>query len=147
MALGVVDEDGMLVFHFDEALAVTAAEDFVGEVLAKQIGAAGVVTGDDFTFGRGRKGDVEALRTLGEKSGIVAEAVAPVALGELRISSGRIREALEAGDTAVATKLMGPGYARRRQGTDDARDPVGAGCGHRDRHGPDRAVSERSIRN
>jgi riboflavin kinase/FMN adenylyltransferase len=103
--------DAMLVFHFDKALAVTAAEDFVGEVLAKQIGAAGVVTGDDFTFGRGRKGDVEALRTLGEKSGIVAEAVAPVALGELRISSGRIREALEAGDTAVATKLMSRDFA------------------------------------
>ena len=98
--------DAMLVFHFDKALAVTSAEDFVCEVLAKQIGAVGVVTGDDFTFGRGRKGDVEALRTLGERSGIVAEAVAPVSLGDLRISSGRIREALEAGDTAVATKLM-----------------------------------------
>ena len=103
--------DAMLVFHFDKALAVTSAEDFVCEVLAKQIGAVGVVTGDDFTFGRGRKGDVEALRTLGEKSGIVAEAVAPVALGELRISSGRIREALEAGDTAVATKLMSRDFA------------------------------------
>jgi riboflavin kinase/FMN adenylyltransferase len=103
--------DAMLVFHFDKALAVTSAEDFVGEVLAKQIGAVGVVTGDDFTFGRGRKGDVEALRTLGEQSGIVAEAVAPVAFGDLRISSGRIREALEAGDTAVATKLMSRDFA------------------------------------
>jgi riboflavin kinase/FMN adenylyltransferase len=98
--------DAMLVFHFDKALAVTSAEDFVGEILAKQIGAAGVVTGDDFTFGRGRKGDVAAMRTLGEQHGITAEAVAPVAFGDLRISSGRIREALEAGDTATATKLM-----------------------------------------
>jgi riboflavin kinase/FMN adenylyltransferase len=101
----------MLVFHFDKALAVTSAEDFVGEVLAKQIGAAGVVTGDDFTFGRGRKGDVAALRTLGEQSGIVGEAVAPVLLGDTRISSGRIREALEAGDTATATQLLSRDYA------------------------------------
>ena len=103
--------DAMLVFHFDKALAVTSAEDFVGEVLAKQIGAAGVVTGDDFTFGRGRKGDVTALRALGTEHGIVAEAVTPVLLDGIRISSGRIREALEAGDTATATKLLSRDYA------------------------------------
>jgi riboflavin kinase/FMN adenylyltransferase len=103
--------DAMLVFEFDKALAVTSAEDFVSEVLAKQIDAAGVVTGDDFTFGRGRKGDVEALRTLGAEVGIAAEAVTPVLLEGIRISSGRIREALEAGDTATATKLLSRDYA------------------------------------
>ena len=103
--------DAMLVFRFDKALAVTGAEDFVGEVLATQIGAAGVVTGDDFTFGRGRKGDVAALRELGAQHGIVAEAVAPVLLGDLRISSGRIREALIEGDTATATRLLSRDFA------------------------------------
>jgi riboflavin kinase/FMN adenylyltransferase len=103
--------DAMLVFEFDKALCVTSAEDFVSEVLARQIGAAGVVTGDDFTFGRARKGNVESLRTLGQQAGILAEAVAPVTFGETRISSGRIREALEAGDTATATKLMSRDFA------------------------------------
>ena len=102
--------DAMLVFNFDKALAVTSAEDFVGEVLAKQIGAAGVVTGDDFTFGRARKGDVEALRHLGHGHGILAEAVAPV-LDGARISSGRIREALIEGDTATATHLLSRDFA------------------------------------
>ena len=46
--------DGMLVFNFGKALATTSAEDFVAEVLAKRLGVAGVVTGTDFTFGRGR---------------------------------------------------------------------------------------------
>jgi len=103
--------DSMLVFRFDKALAVTSAEDFVSDVLARQIGAAGVVTGDDFTFGRGRKGDVAALRELGAKSGIAAEAVAPVVLGEVRISSGRVREALSDGDTATATRLLSRDFA------------------------------------
>ena len=103
--------DAMPVFEFDKALCVTSAEDFVSDVLASQIGAAGVVTGDDFTFGRGRKGNVETLRALGERNGILAEAVAPVTLGETRISSGRIREALEAGDTATATRLMSRDFA------------------------------------
>ena len=103
--------DAMLVFEFDKTLCITSAEDFVDDVLAQQIGVAGVVTGDDFTFGRARKGNVETLRTLGQASGIVAEAVAPVALGDLRISSGRIREALQAGDTATATQLMSRDFA------------------------------------
>ena len=103
--------DAMLVFHFDKALATTSAEDFVGDILARQIGAAGVVTGDDFTFGRGRKGDVAALRELGAMHGVAAEAVAPVLLDGERISSGRIRDALAAGDTATATHLLSRDYA------------------------------------
>jgi riboflavin kinase/FMN adenylyltransferase len=103
--------DAMLVFQFDKALAVTSSEDFVSEVLAQQIGAAGVVTGDDFTFGRGRKGDVRLLKELGEKNGILAETVQPVLLGATRISSGRIREALQAGDLAAATRLLSRDFA------------------------------------
>ena len=103
--------DAMLVFHFDKALAVTSSEDFVSEVLAEQIGAVGVVTGDDFTFGRGRKGDVAMLRELGEQNGITAEAVAPVLLDGVRISSGRIREALEAGDIGTATHFLTRDFA------------------------------------
>jgi riboflavin kinase/FMN adenylyltransferase len=103
--------DAMLVFHFDKALAVTSSEDFVSEVLARQIGAAGVVTGDDFTFGRGRKGDVPLLKALGEQHGVIAEAVAPVLLDGTRISSGRIREALAAGDIGTATHLLTRDYA------------------------------------
>ena len=103
--------DAMLVFHFDKALAVTSSEDFVSEVLARQIGAAGVVTGDDFTFGRGRKGDVPLLKALGQEHGVIAEAVAPVLLDGARISSGRIREALQAGDIGTATHLLTRDYA------------------------------------
>jgi len=103
--------DAMLVFEFGEELRSTTAEDFVSELLAKRIGAAGVVTGDDFTFGKMRGGNVELLRIVGAEHGIVAEAVAPVLLGGVRISSGRIREALIAGDTATATKLMSRDFA------------------------------------
>jgi riboflavin kinase/FMN adenylyltransferase len=103
--------DAMLVFQFDEALRSTSAEDFVTELLAKRIGAAGVVTGDDFTFGKMRGGNVELLRTLGAAHGIIAETVAPVLLDGARISSGRVREALQAGDTATATRLLSRDFA------------------------------------
>jgi riboflavin kinase/FMN adenylyltransferase len=103
--------DAMLVFEFNAALASMDAEDFVAEVLATQIGAAGVVTGDDFSFGKGRTGDVALLKTLGERHGVIAEAVPQVLLEGERISSGRIREALVAGDIGTATHMLSRDYA------------------------------------
>ena len=103
--------DAMLVFEFNRELASMDAEPFVVEVLAKEIGAAGVVTGDDFSFGKGRAGDVAVLKKLGDRHGVVAEAVAQVSLDGERISSGRIREALVAGDTGKATHMLSRDYA------------------------------------
>ena len=98
--------DAMLVFAFDRDLAATSAEDFVAELLARRIGASGVVTGDDFGFGKGRAGNPDVLRELGAAHGIVAEAVAPVLLDGERVSSGRAREAIAAGDPGTATHLL-----------------------------------------
>jgi riboflavin kinase/FMN adenylyltransferase len=103
--------DAMLVFEFTAALASMDAEEFVADVLARQIGAAGVVTGDDFSFGKGRKGDVALLKMLGDQHGLAAEAVAQVVLDGERISSGRIREALQAGDSGRATHMLTRDYA------------------------------------
>lgn len=105
--------DAMLVFHFDEELASTSAEDFVGKLLGERIGAAGVVTGEDFTFGKGRDGDREGLATLGAAHGIAARAVGPVMDSGLIVSSSRIRDALKAGDCETATRLMTRPYAIR----------------------------------
>ncbi len=98
--------DAMLVFQFDADLAATGAEEFVSEILAERVGAAGIVTGTDFTFGRGRSGSAEVLRELGEEHGIIAEAVAPVLLDGEPVSSSRIREALAAGEPGTATHQL-----------------------------------------
>ena len=103
--------DAMLVFNFGAELASTTAEDFVAGILANRFGAAGVVTGEDFTFGKGRGGNAEVLKELGANHGITAETVEAVLIGDVRISSGRIREALQSGDTATATKMMTRSFA------------------------------------
>lgn len=98
--------DAMLVFRFGAELAATSAEDFITDLLARQIGATGVVTGEDFTFGRARGGNPHLLRDVGAAHGIVAETVAPVTLGGDVVSSSRIREALQSGDPHGATQLL-----------------------------------------
>ena len=105
--------DAMLVFGFDDALAATTAEDFVGRLLGSHIGAGGVVTGEDFTFGKGRGGNVQLLVAEGAKHGIGARAVGPVMEGGLPVSSSRVRDALKAGDCETAARLMTRPFAVR----------------------------------
>jgi riboflavin kinase/FMN adenylyltransferase len=103
--------DAMLVFRFGEELASTTAEDFVVRLLAGKLGAAGVVTGEDFIFGKGRFGNVDLLREIGAAHHIVAETVAPVLIDGTRISSGLIREALKQADPGTATHLLSRPFA------------------------------------
>lgn len=98
--------DAMLVFGFDAPLAATSATDFVDDLLASRIGAAGVVTGEDFTFGSKRGGNAQVLRDLGAARGIAAETVAPILLDGEPVSSSRIRDALKTGDPGAATRLL-----------------------------------------
>lgn len=105
--------DAMLVFHFDGGLAQTTAQDFVGQLLAQRIGAAGVVTGEDFTFGKDRGGNLDVLRDEGAKHGIAARAVPAVIEGGRAVSSSRIRDALKAGDCEGAARLLTRPFAIR----------------------------------
>ena len=98
--------DAMLVFEFGDELAGTSAEAFVAGILCERLGVAAVVTGQDFTFGRGRAGNAELLRDLGKRHAIEAEAVAPVLLDGEPVSSSRIRYALRDGQPGIATHLL-----------------------------------------
>lgn len=105
--------DAMLVFAFDAELAATTAEDFMARLLVERLGAAGVVTGEDFTFGRGRGGNVALLQTRGAELGLAARAVGPVLEEGEVVSSSRIRAALKNGDCETATRLLTRPFAIR----------------------------------
>lgn len=102
----------MLVFHFDKELASTSAEDFITEILCQRFGAHGVVTGGDFTFGQGAKGNVDLLRELGSQQGLHSRVVEAVESDGV-ISSSRIREALRNGDPQLAAQLLTRPFAIR----------------------------------
>jgi riboflavin kinase/FMN adenylyltransferase len=93
--------DAMLVFDFTPELAALDAAAYV-RLLTDQMGVAAVVTGQDFTFGKGRSGTIDSFGQFG----LPAEAIAPVTDGEGVISSSRIRAALQAGDCDTATRLL-----------------------------------------
>jgi riboflavin kinase / FMN adenylyltransferase len=98
--------DAMMVFDFGAELAGTSAYDFITELLIKRLGIDTVVTGEDFTFGSKRGGNIHVLRDIGGAHGMSSEAIGPVTDGDTVISSSRIREALKAGDCDAATALL-----------------------------------------
>ena len=102
----VAGADAMLVFEFNGDLASTTAQDFVEQILAERLGLSGVVTGEDFTFGKARGGNIGVLRKLGAPLGLASTAVGPVTDAGGVISSSRIREALQAGDCETAARLL-----------------------------------------
>jgi riboflavin kinase/FMN adenylyltransferase len=103
----------MLVFHFDGELASTSAEDFISEILVNRLGAFGVVTGGDFTFGQGAKGNVDLLRSLGGELGMQSRVVDVVEESEEVVSSSRIRDALREGDPQLAARLLSRPFSIR----------------------------------
>ncbi len=103
---GMFGMDGSVVVPFTHDLAALSAEAFVAEWLVGRMGVAGVVTGGDFTFGKGRSGDTATLAEFGRRHGFTAEVVVPVSDSHGTISSSRVRQCLKAGDPGGAATLL-----------------------------------------
>ena len=103
--------DAMVVFHFDGVLAQLSAERFIAERLHANLQVAGVVTGEDFTFGTAKQGDVRLLAARGAAHGFIAETVGAVTLDGEAVSSTRIRAALRGGDPRSAAQLLSRPFA------------------------------------
>ena len=103
------------VLQFTSELALVSAEDFA-RMLVEDAGMRVLIVGEDFHLGRGREGDVETLRTIGERLGFTVETISLVAGGTddtSDISSTRIRRALATGEMREVAELLGRPYSLR----------------------------------
>lgn len=107
-ALGL---DRAHVCRFDRAFAALGAEEFVERLLVDALQTRVLLIGDDFRFGRGRSGDLDLLRRCGERHGYTVRAMHSIVRDGLRVSSTAVREALAAGDAALAQRLLGRPYS------------------------------------
>jgi riboflavin kinase/FMN adenylyltransferase len=93
--------------RFDAQVADTEAERFVAETLLPMGEVVGFVVGYDFRFGKGRRGDVALLESLGRARGFEVECVAAQADEAGAVKSTRVREAVAAGEMRAAAGLLG----------------------------------------
>ena len=111
-AIAATGVDYVAILPFTRALANHSPEEFVDVVLRGRFRMAELLIGHDHGFGRGRAGDVDTLRTLAAVRGFTVDVVPPVETIEGEpVSSTRIRQAVAAGDLAVAEAGLGRRYS------------------------------------
>ncbi len=109
--LGRTALDRIALLPFTRELAQLSAEEFVERVLRAQYGMRELVVGYDHGFGRGRTGDVEAVRQMGAREGFAVDVVDAVRDDGQPISSSLIRTAVAHGDLAAAARWLGRPYS------------------------------------
>ncbi|MCI5149503.1 MAG: bifunctional riboflavin kinase/FAD synthetase [Candidatus Electrothrix sp. MAN1_4] len=102
--------DVLVILPFDQKLAETTATDFVNTVLCDTIGVHELVVGYDYAFGRGREGNIDFLRKLGEQKGFPVTVVDAHYEDDLLVSSTRIRELVMEGRMLDVRNLLGRCY-------------------------------------
>jgi riboflavin kinase/FMN adenylyltransferase len=105
--LSELGADIVAIVPFDHDLSQWPAERFVEDVLVQRLRTRAVVVGGNWRFGKGRTGDVDLLRRMGEKLGFDTFGVDLQGTDGEPISSSRIRKAIAAGDLDVAAELLG----------------------------------------
>ena len=99
--------DRVICLRFNQELAETRADEFIKRCLVERLDVRHLVVGEDFRFGRGRKGSVELLRKLALAHGFGVTGVSTVRIDGERVSSSRIRELLRNGNLTRARALLG----------------------------------------
>jgi len=106
-------ECGVDVFYcprFDEAMKNISADTFIRRILIHSMNIKHLVIGDDFRFAQDRAGHLQTLQRAGEALDFSVEEIPSVIVGDERVSSTVIRNALWDGDLAHARKLLGKDY-------------------------------------
>jgi riboflavin kinase / FMN adenylyltransferase len=96
-----------VVLPFTKELAALSAEEFVEQILMRQLKVRAVVVGDNFRFGNKQAGDVKFLRELGMRNGFEVVVHTPVLMDGEIVSSTLIRKLVSEGDVRHAAKLLG----------------------------------------
>lgn len=105
----------LVLLPFDRELASLSPQQFVAEILLEQLQATQISVGEDFRFGYQRQGTVKDLEAIAANFGIEVHVNSlykcfDEAGDKVRISSSRIRQALEVGEVERAKFMLGRPY-------------------------------------
>ncbi|MBP3808677.1 MAG: bifunctional riboflavin kinase/FAD synthetase [Eubacterium sp.] len=103
--------EGVEYITFSPEFAKMSPEEFVSEVLVKQMNVGYVAVGVDFRFGKDRAGDTDTLRELGSKYGFEVSILDKLKIEGSIVSSSLIREKLSDGDMDSTQMYLGRPYS------------------------------------
>ncbi len=102
--------DLFVEYPFTKQFAVIKPEDFVREILYKQLNCKVLVVGEDYKFGENRAGSFELLKQLGTALGIEVIGVPKIFHHEVRVSSSKIRQCIINRDIELANQFLNYHY-------------------------------------
>lgn len=102
--------DYLLCVEFNKHFSSLTPEAFVSDLLVNKLGIKYLAIGDDFRFGKNRKGDFTFLQQAGIKFGFEVADTESFCDSGLRISSTAIRKAIQDNDLQLAANLLGHPY-------------------------------------
>ena len=108
---GALGMEAAVVLPFTVELSRLTPEDFVEEILVRQLQVRAVVVGDNFRFGHKQAGDVKFLRELGMRDGFDVIVHEPVVVDGKIVSSTVIRKLIAEGDVTRAARMLGRAFA------------------------------------
>jgi len=100
----------LLILPFTRELAATTARDFVQDILVNTIGVRELVVGYDYAFGKGREGNIDFLKEIGQELGFGVTVVEAHYENGMLVSSTKIRELVTEGRMQDARRLLGRYY-------------------------------------
>jgi riboflavin kinase/FMN adenylyltransferase len=103
--------EAAVVLPFTMALAQLSPEEFVEQILVRDLRIRSVLVGENFRFGHKQAGDVRLLRELGGKHGFEVIVIPPVVVHGEVVSSTVLRRKIAAGDITRAARLLGRPFA------------------------------------
>ncbi len=103
--------DELLVLPFNRCLADCDADHFIRDILVKRLQVKHLVVGDDFHFGKARRGNFALLQHRGQEYGFAVEDSHSFEIAGLRVSSTLIRDALGEGHLEQAKLMLGRDYS------------------------------------
>lgn len=107
LILDSIGLDYLLIKTFTKAFSRLTAEDFVRDILVKQLNAKKVIIGYDHRFGRNRKADINDLMMYGKTYGFEVEEISVEDINDVAVSSTKIRQAVTEGDIQKANQFLG----------------------------------------
>ena len=100
----------LLVLTFDKQFAATPPEEFVHKLVRQSNPLREICVGHEWSFGKGRAGNLALLEKLGAQDGFNVVGIKPVTVDGSVVSSTEIRRAVEQGDFVKAAAMLGREY-------------------------------------
>jgi riboflavin kinase / FMN adenylyltransferase len=102
--------DAVIVIEFTLEFSKMKAEEFVQAILWDRLHVRKIFIGHDTAFGNRKEGNEEFVRVWGRRLGYDVEVTRTVQIGDLVVSSTRVRDAILGGDVGSAFRLLGRPY-------------------------------------